>query len=47
MGLQKQLNVERINSLGWYSKISLESGLEDTIKYYINQFKDDPTEIRL
>jgi len=44
---KKQLNVERINSLGWYSKISLESGLEDTIKYYIDQFKDDPTEIRL
>ena len=44
---KKQLNVERINSLGWYSKISLESGLEDTIKYYIDQFKDNPTEIRL
>ena len=44
---KKQLNVERINSLGWYSKISLESGLEDTIKDYIDQFKDDPTEIRL
>ena len=29
---KKQLDVTRINNLGWHSKIDLESGLRDTIK---------------
>ena len=29
---KKQLDVSRINNLGWYSKIDLESGLRDTVK---------------
>ena len=43
---KKQLDVKRINSLGWYSKISLESGLKDTINNFIEKFKDNPADIR-
>ena len=31
---KKQLNVSRINSLGWKPKISLENGVRDTIKIF-------------
>ncbi len=31
---KKQLNVNRINSMGWKSQISLEYGLKETIKIY-------------
>ena len=31
---KKQLNVDRINKLGWSSKISLKQGLEKTIKHF-------------
>ena len=35
---KKQLNVERINQMGWKSKISLEQGLKQTIKIYKGEF---------
>tara|TARA_Y100000991_G_scaffold215488_1_gene206104 strand:+ start:1326 stop:2318 length:993 start_codon:yes stop_codon:yes gene_type:complete len=31
---KKQLDVRRINSIGWHSKINIEEGLRDTIKIY-------------
>ena len=31
---KKQLDVRRINSIGWQSKINIEEGLRDTIKIY-------------
>ena len=31
---KKQLDVRRINSIGWHSKINIEEGLRDTIKNY-------------
>ena len=31
---KKQLNISRINSLGWQSKVSLKNGLKDTINLY-------------
>ncbi len=33
---KKQLNVNRINNLGWYSKISLDKGLKETLKNFKN-----------
>ncbi len=35
---KKQLNVKRINKMGWKSKISLEEGLKETIKIYNEEF---------
>ena len=35
---KKQLNVRRINKMGWKSKISLEQGLKETIKIYKEEF---------
>ena len=36
---KKQLSVERINSLGWKAKVSLEEGLDRTIKNFIEIYK--------
>ena len=33
---RKLLDSEKINSLGWNSKISLEEGIESTYSWYIN-----------
>ena len=35
---QKKLDVSRINSLGWYSKINLDEGIINTINDFENQF---------
>ena len=32
---RKLLDVSRINNLGWYASISLEKGIEETIKSYL------------
>ena len=42
--LRKLLDVSRINSLGWKSKISLEKGLNETHNWYDQQ---DPADLRL
>lgn len=34
---RKLMNVERINSLGWYSKVSLEDGLKTTYDWFLKQ----------
>lgn len=34
---RKLMNVERINSLGWYSKVSLEDGLKTTYGWFLKQ----------
>ena len=40
MDSKKQLDVSRINSLGWFSKITLLDGLENTIEHLKkNNFK--------
>ena len=36
---KKQLNVERINSLGWKAKISLEDGVKSTVKLFKQEIK--------
>lgn len=33
----RKLNLSKINKLGWRSKIRLVQGLEDYIKYYLNE----------
>ena len=35
MELQKQLNISRLEKLGWMPKISLEKGLKQTIDAYV------------
>ena len=35
---KKQLDVSRINSMGWESKISIEKGVEDTISKYKKEY---------
>ena len=35
---KKQLNVDRLASLGWHSKIGLDEGLEKTISLYNASF---------
>ena len=37
--LKKQLDVRRINQMGWRSRITLEQGLEETINSYIEENK--------
>ena len=44
---KKQLDVERINSLGWYSKIPLEVGLKETIMNFREKVTGNLTDIRL
>ncbi len=44
---KKQLDVERINSLGWHSKIPLEVGLKDTIINFREKITGNVTDIRL
>ena len=34
---KKQLDVKKINSIGWRSKISLKKGLRDTIDQYMEE----------
>lgn len=34
---RKLMNVERINSLGWYTKVSLEDGLKTTYDWFLKQ----------
>ena len=36
---KKQLDVRRINQMGWRSRITLEKGLEETINSYIEENK--------
>jgi GDP-L-fucose synthase len=33
--MRKLLDVTRLNNLGWHSKINLDSGLKDTLKWYL------------
>ena len=35
---KKQLNIDRITSLGWKARINLEEGLKDTIKTFKDQY---------
>ncbi len=37
---KKQLNCQRINTLGWYPKISLDEGIKETVKEYIIKLKN-------
>ncbi len=36
---KKQLDVSRLKGLGWQAKISLQDGLNDTIKAFVNSSK--------
>ena len=39
---RKLLDVSRLNQLGWKAKISLEKGIEDTYKWYLEQGMERP-----
>jgi len=40
---RKLLNVSRLESLGWRSKISLREGIEKTYKWYVDKNCDEPS----
>lgn len=36
---KKQLNCQRINSLGWFPKINLDDGIKETVANYMLNIK--------
>ena len=43
--MKKLLNVERINKLGWSSKVQIESGLKETYLHFLNEIKSGEVRI--
>ena len=37
--LKKQLNCQRINTLGWSAKINLDEGIEETVTNFMVELK--------
>jgi len=37
---RKLMNVERINNMGWSSKVPLKDGIEDTYQWYLNNLSN-------
>ncbi len=38
---KKRLDTSRINKIGWYPKVPLEKGIEETIRYFIEENKNN------
>ncbi len=37
---QKLVSVNKLNNFGWKSKISIENGIEETVKYYLGSYEN-------